>query len=108
MARSLKDGYLDEYVTSERLAELGRIISDANRLLGAAVLFQGLALVYSLLIHEFFVWTLVPVALSLSSGLGALRLYSGSNLTELKFSIGLTSTKVALALGAIGPIAALL
>ena len=109
MARSLKGGYLNEYVTSERLAELGRIISDANRLQVAAVLFQGLALAfYSLLIHSFFVWALVPVALSLSSGLRALRLSSGSNLSELKFSIGLTATKAALVLGAIGPIVALL
>jgi len=66
MARSLKGGYLNEYVTSERLVELGRIISDANRLQAAAVLFQGFALTFcSLLIHEFFVWALVPVVLSL-------------------------------------------
>jgi hypothetical protein len=110
VAKYTNGGYLNEYVTPERLAELGRVISDGNRFQAAAVLFQGLALAsyYFLLAHEFSFWTLVLEALFLSTGLGTLLLSSSSNPSDRRLSIGLTTTKAVLIVSAIGPIAALL
>jgi hypothetical protein len=84
MVMSSKESNLNEFVTSERLAELGRIISDANRILAAAVLVQGVALVlyYFLFPEDFSFWIVVPEALFALSGLSALVVSPSKNPSE--------------------------
>src|SRR6266851_4713496 len=110
MVMSSKESNLNEFVTPERLAGLGRIISDANRILAAAVLVQGVALVlyYFLFPEDFLFWIVVPEALFASSGLGALVMSTSKNPSEERLSTGLTITKAALAASAVGLIASLL
>jgi hypothetical protein len=110
MVMSSKESNLNEFVTSERLAELGRIISDANRILAAAVLVQGVALVlyYFLFPEDFSFWIVVPDALFVSLGVGALVMSTSKNPSEHRLSTGLTITKAALAASAVGLIASLL
>lgn len=101
---SLSDDFLNEHVTSERLAELGRIISDANRLQATALLAQALALVsfYSLFSGDLSFWTLVAEAFFVSLGLGALLLFDSKNPSEHQLNTSLTIVKAALAAAAVG------
>ncbi len=99
-----KESRLNAYVTPERFAELGRIISDANRLQAVAFLVQGLALVYyySLFPEDPSFWTLVPEALFAALGIGVLLSSDSKNPSEHELNTGLTITKIALAASAVG------